>query len=45
MALLDCHRIITEHGGTIAYETRSGGGARFRVTLPVSDEDDADTRG
>src|SRR6185436_9954344 len=27
-----CHRIVSEHGGTIAYEPRPGGGASFRVT-------------
>ena len=41
LGLAVCHRIVSEHGGTIAYEARPGGGARFRVTLPVS-EDDAD---
>jgi two-component system nitrogen regulation sensor histidine kinase GlnL len=39
LGLAVCHRIVTEHGGTIAHEPRRGGGARFRVTLPVSDED------
>ncbi len=38
LGLALCHRIIAEHGGTIAYEDRQGGGACFRVTLPVSDE-------
>jgi two-component system nitrogen regulation sensor histidine kinase GlnL len=41
LGLAICHRIVSEHGGTIAYEPRPAGGARFRVTLPVS-EDDAD---
>ena len=27
-------RIVERHGGTIAYELRSGGGARFIVRLP-----------
>lgn len=40
LGLAICHRIVTEHGGTIAYEDRVGGGARFRVTLPVSEHDD-----
>jgi two-component system nitrogen regulation sensor histidine kinase GlnL len=41
LGLTLCHRIVSEHGGSIAYESRPGGGARFRVTLPVS-EDHAD---
>ena len=40
LGLAVSHRIVTEHGGTITYEDRLGGGARFRVTLPVSDNDD-----
>lgn len=43
LGLAVCHRIVTEHGGTIAHEPQPGGGARFRVTLPVS-EDDVDPR-
>jgi two-component system nitrogen regulation sensor histidine kinase GlnL len=39
LGLAVCQRIITEHGGTIGYESRRGGGARFRVTLPVSEEE------
>ncbi|MFN8545598.1 MAG: ATP-binding protein [Candidatus Binatia bacterium] len=43
LGLAVCQRIVTEHGGTITYEPRRSGGARFRVTLPVSDTDvDAD---
>jgi len=30
-----CHRIVSEHAGTIGYEARPGGGAVFRVTLPL----------
>ena len=43
LGLALCHRIVVEHEGTIAYEPRRGGGARFRVTLPVSDGDVGDT--
>ena len=38
LGLALCQRIVTEHAGTIAYETRRGGGACFRVTLPVDQE-------
>jgi two-component system nitrogen regulation sensor histidine kinase GlnL len=36
LGLAVCHRIVTEHAGTIAYAPRPGGGAQFRVTLPLS---------
>jgi two-component system, NtrC family, nitrogen regulation sensor histidine kinase GlnL len=39
LGLALCHRIVTEHGGTIAYETRPAGGASFRVTLRVSEDE------
>lgn len=39
LGLAVCHRIVNEHGGTIAYEPRATGGACFRVALPVSEED------
>ena len=39
LGLAICHRIVTEHGGTIAYEAGRTGGARFRVTLPVHEDD------
>jgi two-component system nitrogen regulation sensor histidine kinase GlnL len=35
-----CHRIVSEHAGTIGYEPRPGGGALFRVTLPLSPRHD-----
>jgi len=38
LGLAVCHRIVTEHGGAIAYEARPGGGSCFRVTLPVREE-------
>lgn len=31
-----CYRIVTEHAGTITHEPRAGGGAQFRVTLPLA---------
>jgi len=37
LGLALCHRIVSEHGGTIAHEPRRGRGTCFRVTLPVSD--------
>jgi two-component system nitrogen regulation sensor histidine kinase GlnL len=40
LGLAVCHRIVTEHGGTITYETRPTGGASFRVTLRVSEDED-----
>jgi two-component system nitrogen regulation sensor histidine kinase GlnL len=39
LGLAVCHRIVTEHGGTIAYEPRHPRGSAFRVTLPVSEDD------
>ncbi len=37
LGLALCHRIVSQHAGTIAYEPRRGGGASFRVTLPVDE--------
>ena len=39
LGLAVCHRIVSEHGGTIVYEPRPAGGACFRVTLPASEVD------
>jgi two-component system nitrogen regulation sensor histidine kinase GlnL len=39
LGLAVCHRIVSEHGGTIGYEPRPTGGACFRVTLPASEID------
>jgi two-component system nitrogen regulation sensor histidine kinase GlnL len=39
LGLALCHRIVTQHGGTITHEPRRGGGTCFRVTLPVSEKD------
>ena len=39
LGLAVCHRIVSEHGGTILYEPRQTGGACFRVTLPASEVD------
>lgn len=39
LGLAVCHRIVTQHGGTITHEPRPGGGATFVVTLPVSEHD------
>ena len=44
LGLALCHRIVAEHGGTIAYEACPGGGACFRVTLPVSEGDVGNAR-
>jgi K+-sensing histidine kinase KdpD len=35
-----CQRIVGEHGGTIGHEVRSAGGSAFRVTLPVSEDEE-----
>lgn len=35
LGLAICHSIVTAHGGTIAAANREGGGAVFRILLPV----------
>jgi len=37
LGLALCQRILAQHGGTIVHEAPDTGGARFRITLPVSD--------
>ena len=37
LGLALCQRIVVQHGGTIVHETPDAGGARFRITLPVSE--------
>lgn len=35
LGLMVCHRIVTDHGGSIDVTSRAGQGATFRVRLPV----------
>lgn len=42
LGLAICHRVVSEHGGAITYEAPAGGGAAFRVTLPVSESESYD---
>ena len=37
LGLMICHRIVTDHGGSIEVDSREGEGATFRVWLPSSD--------
>ena len=43
LGLALCQRILAQHGGGILYEAPAGGGARFRITLPVSDSHERGT--
>ena len=36
LGLSICHTIITEHGGTIAADSKPGKGATFTITLPLA---------
>jgi len=45
LGLAVCHRIITQHGGTIAVESKAGKGATFRVRLPRALAQPAATEG
>lgn len=38
LGLTICRAIVTAHDGKIWFENRSGGGARFRFTLPAGDD-------
>ena len=43
LGLTICEQIVNQHGGTIEYAPRAGGGASFRIALPVAAMvDDAD---
>jgi signal transduction histidine kinase len=37
-------RILRDHGGDIQYSPRSGGGSRFRITIPRGEARDAKTK-
>jgi signal transduction histidine kinase len=39
LGLMICERLVTDHGGSIAVESREGQGATFRVRLPLSAEE------
>ena len=35
LGLMICHRVVTDHGGTIEVRSRPGDGATFCVRLPL----------
>jgi signal transduction histidine kinase len=38
LGLMVCHRIVTDHGGSIEVESREGAGATFSIWLPTDPE-------
>jgi two-component system sensor histidine kinase KdpD len=45
LGLAICQGLVRAHGGTLTAEARDGGGAAFRVTLPLQAEETAGERG
>jgi two-component system, NtrC family, sensor kinase len=44
LGLFVTHKIVGEHGGSVAFESAPGAGTIFRVRLPVGSEETRDTR-